>query len=111
MLLLGHDTPDMKRKGTDVNTTRSMTFSRCLTMNEKVMAKKMQARRYGMVKSRNSPRGIMCTKLKIRGIANNTHADSITKSTKNHNVLPTMMRERPKLRSSIGLRRTNPCFS
>ena len=28
MLLCGHDTPDIKRKGTDVNTTSNITFSR-----------------------------------------------------------------------------------
>ena len=45
ILLLGHDTPDIKRKGTDVKTTNSITFSRWRTKNENVIEKKMQASR------------------------------------------------------------------
>ena len=45
ILLLGHDTPDIKRNGTDVNTTSNITFSRWRTQKEKVMAKKMHAKR------------------------------------------------------------------
>ena len=39
----GHDTPEMNRRGTEKNTTSSITFSRYLTRQEMVMAKKMEA--------------------------------------------------------------------
>ena len=43
MALEGHDTPEMNRRGTEKNTTSSITFSRYLTRQEMVMAKKMEA--------------------------------------------------------------------
>ena len=41
MLLKGHDTPVIKSKGTEVNTTKSITFSRYLTKHESIRPKKM----------------------------------------------------------------------
>ena len=39
----GQESPEMNIRGTDINTTMRMTFSRYLTTLVTVMAKKMQA--------------------------------------------------------------------
>lgn len=44
MALCGHDTPDMNRNGSDVNTTSRMTFSRYLTAHDTIIAKNMHDR-------------------------------------------------------------------
>ena len=44
MLLCGHDTPEINSRGTEKNTTRSITFSRYLTRQETVRPKKILAR-------------------------------------------------------------------
>lgn len=41
ILLKGHETPVIKSKGTEVNTTKSITFSRYLTKHESIRPKKM----------------------------------------------------------------------
>ena len=42
ILLKGHETPVIKSKGTEVNTTKSITFSRYLTKHESIRPKKTQ---------------------------------------------------------------------
>ena len=42
ILLKGHETTVIKSKGTEVNTTKSITFSRYLTKHESIRPKKTQ---------------------------------------------------------------------
>ena len=44
ILLPGHDTPETNSNGTDINTTRRITFSRWRTMQDTVMPKNMHTR-------------------------------------------------------------------
>ena len=57
----------MKSNGTEVNTTKSITFSRYLTKQESINPKKMQERMNGSRKASIVVHDTMLTKLNILG--------------------------------------------
>ena len=73
ILLCGHDTPDMKSKGTEMNTTSSITFSRYFTIHDITMPKKMQAMTKGVISVSNDVHVASCGKWNIRGMAAQSH--------------------------------------
>ena len=63
----GQEIPVMKSNGTEVKTTKSITFSRYLTKQESIKPKKMHDRINGKRKARMVVHDTMLTKLNIFG--------------------------------------------
>ena len=70
ILLCGQEIPVIKSNGTEVNTTKSITFSRYLTKQESISPKKMHDRMNGKRKPRIVVHDTMLTKLKSFGTTN-----------------------------------------
>src|SRR5574344_128968 len=77
MSLCGHDIPAKNRKGTDVNITNSMTFSRYLTRQDSVIPKKMHDNRYGIISPNRSDACSIETKWNILGTTSTMYADKM----------------------------------
>ena len=67
MLGCGHEIPVMNNKGIEVKTTRSITFSRYLTIQESAIPKKITAKRNGIISPMRSVALANAVKWKKRG--------------------------------------------
>ena len=70
ILLSGHETPVIKSNGTEVKTTKSITFSRYLTKHESIRPKKTHDKIYGKRKPRMVVHVTILTKPNSLGTTN-----------------------------------------
>ena len=70
--LCGHETPDIKRNGTEVNTATSIISSLRFTKWAIMLAKNIQDSKYGNIKHNKSIACNIETKWKRRGTTSNT---------------------------------------